>query len=471
MKLKIFLLVPVLFVLVGGTLILLDINKAITIVVDEERRTVNTWALRVIDVLHIENIPLQQDDLLDPPADTWIQEGDTIVLRHASRVEVVADGILTILSTFEDIPANILASAGVTLFPGDQILLDRTPISPAKALPIDQNYQLIVNRATPITLITPEKTFRFSSVSNTLGQALQEIDLVITDGDHIDPPLDTPLETIPVQATLKRAQNIIIFDQGETLETVSWASTVGEALTQAGLSLQGLDYGLPPEYEPIPKNGEINAVRVREEITIEQEPIPFTAQYQPLTDLDIDNLKIIQAGEYGLKASRTRTIYQSHPGINAGEWQEISNEIEDEWVAQEPKPRIVGYGTRINVRSIDTPDGPIQYWRAVEAYASSYSPCRSGDPNKCYPNTSSGKPVEKGVIAVILSWYRYMKGLAVYIPGYGFATIEDVGGGLPGQHWIDLGYSDEDWVGWGQVVTIYFLAPAPPPENILWILD
>jgi 3D (Asp-Asp-Asp) domain-containing protein len=90
-------------------------------------------------------------------------------------------------------------------------------------------------------------------------------------------------------------------------------------------------------------------------------------------------------------------------------------------------------------------------------------------PDKCYPNTSSGKPVQKGVIAVTLAWYRYMQGLPVYVPNYGFATIEDVGGGLPDRHWIDLGYSDEDWVGWGGWMTIYFLAPAP--SNVMWILE
>ena len=87
MKRKVLLLVPLLFVLVGGTLILLDINKSITIILDEESRTLNTWALRVEDVLQTENISLRQDDLLDPPAQTWLQEGDTIVIQRASQVE------------------------------------------------------------------------------------------------------------------------------------------------------------------------------------------------------------------------------------------------------------------------------------------------------------------------------------------------------------------------------------------------
>jgi 3D (Asp-Asp-Asp) domain-containing protein len=58
----------------------------------------------------------------------------------------------------------------------------------------------------------------------------------------------------------------------------------------------------------------------------------------------------------------------------------------------------------------------------------------------------------------------------VYVEGYGVGTIADIGAGLSGQHWIDLGYSDDDWQQWAGQVTIYFLAPVPPADQILWVL-
>jgi len=72
---------------------------------------------------------------------------------------------------------------------------------------------------------------------------------------------------------------------------------------------------------------------------------------------------------------------------------------------------------------------------------------------------------------VLLRWYRVMKGQPVYIPGYGVATIEDVGGGIPGRYWIDLGYTDSDIVSWNRWVTVYFLTPVPSPDRIYWVLD
>jgi 3D (Asp-Asp-Asp) domain-containing protein len=46
----------------------------------------------------------------------------------------------------------------------------------------------------------------------------------------------------------------------------------------------------------------------------------------------------------------------------------------------------------------------------------------------------------------------------VYIPGYGFATVADIGGGIPGKRWIDLGYGEEDYQPWSKEVMVYILA-------------
>ena len=55
----------------------------------------------------------------------------------------------------------------------------------------------------------------------------------------------------------------------------------------------------------------------------------------------------------------------------------------------------------------------------------------------------------------------------MYIPGYGKAVAADIGGGVIGR-WIDLGYSDNDYVPWHSWVTVYFLWP--PPDVIVWIV-
>ncbi len=58
----------------------------------------------------------------------------------------------------------------------------------------------------------------------------------------------------------------------------------------------------------------------------------------------------------------------------------------------------------------------------------------------------------------------------VFVPGYGPAKISDNGAYPDGRPWIDLAYSDADWVTWGDWVTVYFTTPIPPDHEILYIL-
>ncbi len=241
------------------------------------------------------------------------------------------------------------------------------------------------------------------------------------------------------------------------------ASFVGEALAQHGLAPQGFDRVLPEEEAPWPVEAPLRRVRITEDIVLEQETIPFDAKYAPLPDEPIDTLKVVHPGTVGIKAKEVLVRYE--------DGEEVARIPLGEWVLQPPQPRIIGYGTKITIQTLDTPDGPIQYWRAVRVYATSYSPCRVyGYGGPCDDITASGERLRKGIIAVRLSWYKYMKGMRVYVPGYGFGIIADVGGGLGDRLWIDLGFSEEDYESWARWTTLYFLAPPPPPDRILWIL-
>ena len=101
-------------------------------------------------------------------------------------------------------------------------------------------------------------------------------------------------------------------------------------------------------------------------------------------------------------------------------------------------------------------------------YATAYSPCRSGS-DRCFSGTSSGQKLAKGMVALRYSWYLVMGGQPLFIPGYGYATVEDVCGGCVGKPWIDLGYSDEDYQQWSSWVTVYFLTPVP--ANVIYVLE
>ncbi len=263
--------------------------------------------------------------------------------------------------------------------------------------------------------------------------------------------MDGPLAE-GIRITIAAARALTVSVDGKSLQIQSSARTVGEALAEAGIPLIGLDYSLPAEKDPLPSDGQIRVVHVSESVVLAQKPIPFESESQASADIPLDQTQILQPGENGLSVQRIRIRYE--------DGKEVSRVTENETVVRPPKKRIMAYGTKIEVKTAAVDGVNLEYWRAVQMYATSYSPCRSG-PGRCYSGTSSGKSLRKGMVGLRYSWYLSMQGQQLYIPGYGFATVEDVCGGCVGKPWIDLGYSDSDYQQWSNWVTVYFLTPVP----------
>ena len=150
---------------------------------------------------------------------------------------------------------------------------------------------------------------------------------------------------------------------------------------------------------------------------------------------------------------------------------QVSQKTESESIVRPPKDRIMGYGTKIVIRTTVVEGVSIEYYRALSLMTTSYSPCRSATPDgKCSYGTAGGLPVQRGTVAMVYSWYLAFGYDRLYIPGYGYATVGDVGGGLPaGNHfWVDLAWTDADYQPMSGWITVYFLTPVP--KNLVYIL-
>jgi uncharacterized protein YabE (DUF348 family) len=376
------------------------------------------------------------------------------------------DQVIT-LQTAESVPSALLAQAGIDLSAADRVLLnglpttlDRPIANPATGSGQPYPITLQVRRATPVSLTTPDGELQLQSSALTVGQALQEASISLHAIDEIVPSLNSPISTTPITSYQLPWRDLTITADGKTLRSRSSAQTVGEALAGAGIPLLGLDYSVPAENELLPSDGQIRVVRVAESMQLAQKPIPFESELQASADVPLDQTQILQPGEPGLNVQRIRIRYE--------DGEEVSRLTEDETMVRPPRTRIMAYGTKIEVQSAVVDGVNIEYWRAVQMYATSYSPCRSGT-EECHSGTSSGKSLRKGMVGLRYSWYLSMQGQQLYIPGYGFASVEDVCGGCVGRPWIDLGFSDNNFEPWHSWVTVYFLTPVP--ANVIYVLE
>ena len=449
----------VVIAVIGIILIAFSASKNIFLVINGELQEHTTFALTVDGFLEEQGILLQETDRVSPSSKTMLWGEETIFLTISKGIQIFADGQTISLKTAERRPENIILEAGLLLFPQDRLLVDGVSVGENSIIAPASSHSIQVLRGTAIELQTEDGTFRFTTDTDILADALWKENIEIFEADHLSVPLNTNLDGTPLSVELIRSKPLLVQLAEQTVTIRTTANSVGAALAQSGLSLQGLDYSNPPEGESLPDNRQIEVIRVKEEILLNQEQIQFSTEYQSVSDLDLDQLQIVSGGEFGIEAQRLRIIYENGS--------EVSREIEKEWTIKESKPRVIGFGTNINILTENTRDGQISYWRKITAWATSYDSTCPG----CNTVTASGTVLKKGSIAVTLDWYRMMKGAKVYIPGYGFGTIEDVGGGVPwSTNWVDLGYKKANYVPWSQNVTVYFLTPVPPPENIMYVL-
>ena len=406
--------------------------------------------------------PAQPIPGIDEPV-TW---GMTIKLPARGSIPILYQGE-TRYATIPDGDSvsvrALLDQAGIVLQDGDWVFADGVACSP-DAVWTEPPRQLEIRTAVDFLLVEDGTTTRHSAPGPTVGEALWQAGIMLYAADRVIPSPSTELDadgTSPMVIELVRSRPIVVRADGDDVQVRAAGETVGEALAGAGFALTGLDYSVPAEDQPLPADGRVRIVRVREEIQRERSQIAFERETVPLDDLELDQTRVLQPGVYGIMESALRIRYED--GV------EVSRTAEGRHVLLEPQNRIVGYGTQVVIRTVDTPDGLFEYYRAITVFATSYSPCQLGvDPPRCNNITHSGKILQKGMIAMVQSWYYLFQGHGVYVEGYGPATVEDSGYSQYAPYWIDLAYLDDEYVAWHRNTTLYFLTPVP--ADVPWIL-
>lgn len=446
-------LILTVIVLLGTALLSGYLLRPITILDNGKTIWLRAAVLTTGQALSAAGIQLDPADQVQPAPESPVPLNGKITVRRAVQITLWENGLTRPVVGLDTSPFALLKQYNIQLGPGDQLLWNGQILSEGDVLPAGQPVLLQINRAQPVVIESDGQRQAIHTGAATAARALWEAGVRIGPGDLLSVPAASrpaPNEIIAHQS----ARPLAIQVAGQTLRARSSAQTVGQALADAGLALQDMDYTVPAEDQPLPEDGRIRVVRVREEITLKETLIPFEQKTQPDPEVELDQRRVTRAGQYGVQVVRERARFE--------DGQEISRGHDSDWVASEPVDQIVGLGAKVVGKTLDTPGGTIEYYRAVRVYATSYSPCNLGT-DYCNAVTASGAKLEKGIIAVTLNWYRLLRGHRVYVTGYGYGVIGDVGGGISGTPWIDLGFDDESFktgafVGW---VTMYLLMPAP----------
>ncbi|HOE35085.1 MAG: DUF348 domain-containing protein [Chloroflexi bacterium] len=439
---------PALLVVCGLLLILAQFYGNYTLLVNGGVREARAAAFTSGQLLQAAGYALQPEDRVFPSPNKLNLTHRTIVLDQARTVTIQVGNEQKTVFSADTLPANLLAEAQLRLYPEDLLLWNGAPIDPAQSLPPGEELQLEFVPAKKVALQIEDSIQTFFTQQKTLSGALAEAGIRLRPEDALSQPLDSELSG-DTQVAVRLAREITVQQAGKQYTGLSAAETVGEALRDLGLPLQNLDYSLPDEKEPIPADGQIQVVRVSEEILLQTEETAYSNTYQDDPNAELDTISVLVPGQIGLVVTRERLRLED--GVEKGKM------VEGPWKASDPQDGVLGRGTKVVVRTETINGETIEYWRKVTVYATSYKPSSQGGGT----GTASGIPLTKGIIAVTRAWYLGMKFQPVYVPGYGRGIIADTGGGIPGRYWIDLGYDNENYESWHFWTTLYFLTPVP----------
>lgn len=438
------------FMLIGFGLMLWSQIKPYQLNVNGEAIQMRALAFYPRDLFKLAGVTLQPEDRLslDP---------DKFSLGIPERISLISARLVTLetpeetkeILTAELIPANILQEAGIQLYPKDVLLVE------GENLPLDQkiapaelvSLQLEPAKRVDIYIDQQYQTSLFAQ-KVTFQEALSEAGLEFNQKDRFSPSLDETLSS-STQLHITLAEPVCVNTNNQEYCGLSAGETISEALADLEITPQNLDYAQPEEDQPIPADRRVTIHQVEERLVLQTDETSFAYSYQEDPNTQLDRTAVIVPGQAGIDV--LRTIERLEDAVL------LASTSEGPWKASNPRDGVMGRGT-VAVMQTEIVDGQtIEFWRKVSVYATSYHPSTFGD----NPQTRSGLPLAKGTVAVSAAWYPSMALQSVYVQGYGFGTIGDSGGGIPGTYWIDLGYSDEDYVGWHSWTTLYFLAPIP----------
>jgi uncharacterized protein YabE (DUF348 family) len=412
------------------------------------------------EVLAGGGIALGAEDRVLPPLDAPASEDTTIVIDRASEVQVLSAAGEARYRTQQDTLGAFIEEAGLALAASDRLLADGRPLAREAWADAPLPARIAIDSYKTVTVREGEAAQTLRLAGGTVADALREAEIVLGGYDRVSPLPETPVDAGMVIEVVRAAPFVVAADE-ETIEVRAESGLVSDIVAAAGVALGPLDYTRPAADAAIRPGERVEVVRVTEVVEAQDEPLPYETVYQADASLPLDTVAVVSGGTPGTLRRETRVRYEN--GVEAG--RETS-----EFVAAAPVNEVIAYGTQIAVRTMDTPEGPVEYWRVVTMQVAAYTPRSAGkqpgEPG--YGITASGLPAGKGVVAVDPSVVPFRS--QVYVPGYGVAIAGDTGGGVKGRI-IDLGYDDdESYVPWRGTVDVYYLTPVPAPDKIRYIL-
>lgn len=293
----------------------------------------------------------------------------------------------------------------------------------------------------------------YTTYSHTVADFLADQNIRIGEQDAINLALDSELKD-GQEIVIDRAAEVAILADGDTYHVSALNMTVGEALEQVGVVLGGEDVVRPELDTPLTKGMVIDVDRIEVKEEVREMELAYAVEKKRDSAMPVTEEKVISPGEPGKQVDTYRVVYSDGKIIK----EELIDSQVTEPVNKVVVTGSYDVASRSGNKSASVsaagkdaaqyaPNG-MAYSETLTVKATAYT----HDGSK----TKMGTQCRVGAIAVDPSVIPL--GTELYVEGYGYCTAEDTGGKIKGNR-IDIFLDTEaECVDWGvRTVTVYIL--------------
>ena len=278
----------------------------------------------------------------------------------------------------------------------------------------------------------------YETTAKCVGDFLKKEDIDYdSSADLIDTPDDTPIKN-GTTVSITKAFSLDITADGKTVTVRTTATTVGKALSKAGISTGTDDIVTSSSDAEINCSGTVTVTRVSYDEFSEETVTPCEKETQYDDSAPKGEESVVQQGQDRIVRNTYRITY--HDG------KQVSKDLTGSETTQEMINEITSIGTS----TAGTTDSGISYSDKFQVKAFAYT----APEGAC---GAYGGLCRYGTIAVDPSIIPL--GTQLYIDGYGYAYANDTGGAIKGYS-VDLFMeSESECRSWGvRYTTVYVLS-------------
>ncbi|MBC8062543.1 MAG: G5 domain-containing protein [Clostridiaceae bacterium] len=312
----------------------------------------------------------------------------------------------------------------------------------------------IINAKKTIVVVIDGKRTQITTFRSSLNSVLRDSNIQVTQKDRVMPRIENPIENGD-KIYIKKAVDVSVDVDGQEIKLKSSEKNISEMLKAEKIILNKNDKISPSEDKELQDGLKIAITRVDEKVESKIQYLDYTTVMKNDDSLEKGTTKTIQDGTTGSKVLSYKVNYENG--------KEISRNLVEETVTQKPVDKIVAVGTLGVVNS--NRGEKLLYTNSIKvratAYSANFSSTGKNPGDLAFGITSTGKRAKRtvsGFSSIAVDPRVIPLGTKLYIPGYGCAIAEDVGGAIKGNS-IDVYFdTDSEALKWGvKSISVYIL--------------